>query len=40
MDQERAFLMALPASTSVHVEGRRLELRDSSGALQISAAGT
>jgi heat shock protein HslJ len=40
MEQEQALLKALGASTTVRIEGGRLELRDAGGALQISASGT
>jgi heat shock protein HslJ len=40
MEQEQAFLKALSASTSGHIDGKKLELRDAGGALQISASGT
>ena len=40
MDQEQSFLKALSVSTSAHLNGDRLELRDSAGALQISAIRT
>ena len=37
MDQEQAFLKALSASITGHVDGKKLELRDAGGALQIAA---
>ncbi len=37
MDQEQAFLKALSASTTGHIDGKKLELRDAGGALQIAA---
>jgi len=37
MDQEQAFLKALSASTTGHIDGKKLELRDAAGALQIAA---
>jgi heat shock protein HslJ len=39
MEQEQAFLKALSASTTGHIEGKKLELRDAGGALQIAASG-
>jgi heat shock protein HslJ len=39
MDQEQAFLKALSASTTGHIDGRKLELRDAGGTLQITATG-
>ncbi len=38
MAQEQAFLKALSASTTGRIDGKKLELRDASGALQIAAA--
>lgn len=38
MDQERAFLKALEASTVLRIEGGRLEFRDAGGALQVTAS--
>jgi heat shock protein HslJ len=40
MDQEQAFFKALSASTTGRIEGKKLELRDAAGTLQISASGT
>jgi heat shock protein HslJ len=40
MDQEQAFFRALSASTSAQINGDRLELRDATGALQITAMKT
>lgn len=40
MRQEQAFLKALSSSASARVVNGKLELRDASGALQISASGT
>jgi heat shock protein HslJ len=40
MDQEQAFLKALAASTTGHIEGKKLELRDAAGTLQLAASGT
>ena len=40
MEQEQAFLKALSASTTGHIDGKKLELRDAGGALQISASGS
>jgi heat shock protein HslJ len=37
MDQEQAFLKALSASTTGRIDGRKLELRDAGGTLQIAA---
>ena len=37
MDQEQAFLRALSASTTGHIDGKKLELRDAGGAVQIAA---
>jgi heat shock protein HslJ len=37
MDQEQAFLKALSASTTGHIDGKKLELRDAGGTLQIAA---
>jgi heat shock protein HslJ len=39
MDQEQAFLKALAASTTGHIDGKKLELRDAAGTLQITASG-
>jgi heat shock protein HslJ len=39
MDQEQAFLKALSASTTGHIDGKKLELRDAAGTLQITASG-
>lgn len=38
MDQEAAFLRALPQVADVRIEGDRLELRDQAGALMVTAA--
>ncbi|MEO8307249.1 MAG: META domain-containing protein [Pseudomonadota bacterium] len=38
MDQEQAFLKALSASTTGRIEGRKLELRDATGTLQVTAS--
>jgi heat shock protein HslJ len=37
MEQERAFLKALEASTMLRIEGSRIEFRDAGGALQVTA---
>lgn len=37
MEQEQAFLKALSASSTGHIDGKKLELRDAGGALQIAA---
>jgi heat shock protein HslJ len=37
MEQEQAFLKALSGSTTGHIDGKKLELRDAGGALQIAA---
>jgi len=37
MAQEQAFLKALSASSTGHIDGRKLELRDAAGTLQITA---
>jgi heat shock protein HslJ len=39
MDQEQAFLKALSASTTGRIDGKKLELRDAAGTLQITASG-
>jgi putative lipoprotein len=39
MAQEQNFLKALSASSTGHIDGKKLELRDAGGALQIAASG-